>query len=57
MTPKIKTKLHLHNSNGIVIKYRWNIFRGESIRSVTNQEAGFANRSVSDDNAPINHHR
>lgn len=40
--------LDLHDSNGIIVEYSGNVFRGEFVGGVADQQACFPNRTVAD---------
>jgi hypothetical protein len=46
-------ELHLHNSDCIVVKDSWDIFRGELVRCVTDEETSLSHCTIADDDAPM----
>jgi len=44
---------HSHDGNGVVVEHGGNIFRGEFVSRVADEEACFANGTVTDDNTSI----
>lgn len=44
-------RYHSHDGDGVVVEDCRDIFRGEFVGSVANEETGLANGTVADDNA------
>jgi hypothetical protein len=42
----------LHDCDGVVVKYGWDILGGKLVCSVGNQQARLADSTVADDDAP-----
>lgn len=48
-----KKELCLHDSDGVVVKYCGNVFGGELVGSVTDEQTCLAHSTVTDDNASV----
>lgn len=42
-----------HDSNGIIVEDRWDIFGREFVRGVADQQACFSDRTVADHHASV----
>lgn len=47
----------LHDCDGIVVKYRGDIFGGKLVGGVTNEQACLSDSTVTDDNTSVRVHR
>lgn len=44
--------MHSHNGDGVVVENSRNIFGGELVGRVANEQAGLADGTIADDDAP-----
>lgn len=52
-TSEILEMAHLHDSHGIIVENSWNVFRGEFVGGVADQQACLPNRTVADHHTSV----